>query len=148
MDSTPPTAMPDIIGAGWSHPARLTPSGTVALASGARDVEEAIGIILRTVPGERPLRPQFGCDLYRLLFAPLDAGTVARAEHAVRTALDRWEPRITVEDLGFATDSEREGVLYIDVHYRLRATNEPRNLVFPFYTLPQEPVPAATGGTS
>ncbi|MEU9564027.1 GPW/gp25 family protein [Streptomyces sp. NPDC048161] len=144
--------MPDIIGAGWHHPARLTPSGAIALASGTEDVEEAIGIVLRTMPGERPMRPQFGCDLYQLLFAPLDAGTVARAEHAVRTALDRWEPRITVEELRFATDTEQEGVLYIDILYRLRTTNEPRNLVFPFYTLPQDPQTAPTasapGGTS
>ncbi|MFF4403217.1 GPW/gp25 family protein [Streptomyces sp. NPDC001262] len=132
----------DIIGAGWAFPAVITGTGRVGLASGSQDVEQALRIILSTAPGERPMRPEFGCGIHHLVFDPLDATTVARADTEVRRALDRWEPRIEVDDLLFSTDATDAadtadtGVLYIDIRYRLRATNEPRNLVFPFYTLP------------
>ncbi|MCC3779740.1 GPW/gp25 family protein [Streptomyces sp. UNOB3_S3] len=128
--------MVDIIGAGWAFPAVITGTGRVGLARGAEDVEQAIRIILSTAPGERPMRPEFGCGVHALVFDPLDATTVARADAEVRRALDRWEPRIEVDDLLFSMDTTDLGVLYIDIRYRLRATNEPRNLVFPFYTLP------------
>ncbi|MCA6091956.1 GPW/gp25 family protein [Streptomyces sp. SCA3-4] len=128
----------DIIGAGWAFPGALTPSGEVALATGGDDVAQAIGLVLGTAPGERPMRPEFGCGIHRLVFDPLDAATVARADLEVRRALERWEPRIELDELLFSTDSADEGVLYIDVRYRLRTTDEPRNLVFPFYTLPRE----------
>lgn len=144
----------DIVGAGWAFPAVITGTGRVGLASGSQDVEQALRIILSTAPGERPMRPEFGCGIHHLVFDPLDATTVARADTEVRRALDRWEPRIEVDDLLFSTDATNvtdatdatdaadaadaadAGVLYIDIRYRLRATNEPRNLVFPFYTLP------------
>ncbi|MGW1195792.1 GPW/gp25 family protein [Streptomyces sp. NPDC002536] len=132
----------DIVGAGWAFPAVITGTGRVGLASGSQDVEQALRIILSTAPGERPMRPEFGCGIHHLVFDPLDATTVARADTEVRRALDRWEPRIEVDDLLFSTDAADAadaadtGVLYIDIRYRLRATNEPRNLVFPFYTLP------------
>ncbi|MEU1376035.1 GPW/gp25 family protein [Streptomyces triculaminicus] len=126
----------DIIGAGWAFPAVITGTGRVGLATGADDVEQAVRIILSTAPGERPMRPEFGCGIHGLVFDSLDATTVARADVEVRRALDRWEPRITVDDLLFSTDTVDIGVLYIDIRYRLCTTNEPRNLVFPFYTLP------------
>lgn len=132
----------DIIGSGWAYPASIAPDGRVALAGGHTDVEEAIRIILGTVQGERPMRPEFGCGVHDLVFDPLDAGTATRAEIAVRQALDRWEPRIEVTDVAFGLDDEDTGVLYLDVRYRVRTTDEPRNLVFPFYSLP----PAPTGG--
>ncbi|WP_330333774.1 GPW/gp25 family protein [Streptomyces sp. NBC_00536] len=138
----------DIIGAGWAFPAVITGSGRVGLATGADDVEQAVRIILATAPGERPMRPEFGCGIHRLVFDSLDATTVARADVEVRRALDRWEPRIELDDLLFSTDTVDTGVLYIDLRYRLRATNEPRNLVFPFYTLPGAPATATASGAA
>ncbi len=132
----------DIIGAGWAFPAVVTATGRVGLAAGGDDVEQAIRIILSTAPGERPMRPDFGCGIHGLVFDSLDATTVARADVEVRQALDRWEPRIELDDLVFSTDAVDVGVLYVDIRYRLRATNEPRNLVFPFYTLPGAVPPA------
>ncbi|MFI0710376.1 GPW/gp25 family protein [Streptomyces inhibens] len=134
---TPGLDASGVIGAGWCFPGALTHTGRVALASGTDEVEQAVRLILGTAPGERPMRPEFGCGIHRLVFDPLDAGTVARADTEVRQALERWEPRIELDELRFSTDSEVNGVLYIDIRYRLRATNEPRNLVFPFYTLPE-----------
>ncbi|MDH6699535.1 GPW/gp25 family protein [Streptomyces griseoviridis] len=136
----------DIVGAGWAFPAALTADGRVALATGHDEVAQAIHLVLATRPGERPMRPEFGCALHELVFDPLDAGTVSRAEQAVRAALERWEPRIDLDDLVFGADQEDSAVLYIDVRYRLRGTSDPRNLVFPFYLLPppdRTPSPAA-----
>ncbi|MFE2865904.1 GPW/gp25 family protein [Embleya sp. NPDC059259] len=129
----------DIIGSGWPYPAAITPDGRVALVSGPTDVEEAIRIILETTPGERAMRPEFGCAIHTLTFDPLDAGTVTAAELRIREALDRWEPRIEVHDVAFSLQDQESGTLYLDIAYRLRATNEPRNLVFPYYTLPPAP---------
>lgn len=138
----------DIIGAGWAFPAVITGTGRVGLARGSDDVEQAIRIILSTSPGERGMRPEFGCGIHRLVFDSLDATTVARADVEVRQALDRWEPRIEIDDLLFSTDAVDVGVLYVDIRYRLRVTNEPRNLVFPFYTLPGSPATAPAPGGS
>ncbi|MEU6328573.1 GPW/gp25 family protein [Streptomyces sp. NPDC047049] len=129
--------MAAVIGSGWRFPGALAHTGRVALASGTDEVEQAIRLILGTAPSERPMRPEFGCGIHHLIFDPLDADTVARADSEVRQALERWEPRVEVAELLFSTEAEDQGVLYIDIHYRLRATNEPRNLVFPFYTIPE-----------
>ncbi|MFC0602572.1 GPW/gp25 family protein [Streptomyces palmae] len=129
----------DIVGAGWAFPAALTADGRVALTTGHDEVAQAIRLVLATRPGERPMRPEFGCAIHELVFDPLDAGTVSRADQAVREALERWEPRIDLDDLVFSADQEDPAVLYIDVRYRLRGTSDPRNLVFPFYLVPPTP---------
>jgi phage baseplate assembly protein W len=70
------------------------------------------------------------------VFERIEADTLARIDQAVRVALDRWEPRIAIEDIAF--ESRREGELLVHLRYRLRATNDVRNLVFPFYVVPAE----------
>ena len=82
------------------------------------------------------MRPEFGCGVHDYVFSPTDGATAGRIAFEVRSALQRWEPRIDVEDVVIALDPDEEGVLYIDVHYVLRSTNDRRNLVFPFYTIP------------
>jgi phage baseplate assembly protein W len=89
-----------------------------------------------TAPGERPMRPEFGCAVHDYVFERVDAETTGRIEDAVRSALDRWEPRVVVETIGF--DTPEPGVLLIDVRYRIKATNDLRNLVYPFYVIPEE----------
>jgi Bacteriophage baseplate protein W len=103
-----------------------------------QEIEEAIRLVLGTAPGERPMRPEFGCGIHDYVFAGADGATAGRIAHEVRIALERWEPRIEVTDVVVAFDSVAVGTLYIDVHYAIRSTNEPRNLVFPFYTIPSE----------
>ena len=82
------------------------------------------------------MRPEFGCAVHDCVFERIDADTLARIDQAVRVALDRWEPRIELEDVDFET--RREGELLVHLRYRLRATNDVRNLVFPFYVVPAE----------
>lgn len=137
------------IGAGWAFPLRTTPASGVALVTGEREIIEAIQLILSTAPGERPMRPEFGCGIHDYVFAPADDDTAGRIAFEVRAALDRWEPRIDVTDVLIEFDQEDAGVLYIDIRYTLRDENDPRNLVFPFYVIPDEgasTAPAAGAG--
>lgn len=137
------------IGAGWGFPLRTTPSSGVSLVTGEREIIEAIQLILSTAPGERPMRPEFGCGIHDYVFAPADDDTAGRIAFEVRAALDRWEPRIDVTDVVIEFDQEDAGVLYIDIRYTLRDENDPRNLVFPFYVIPDEGAstePAAEAG--
>ena len=129
--------MSDFIGAGWGFPAAISATGSVRLFSGAEDVDAAIRLILSTVPGERVMRPDFGCGMWDQLFEPISARTLGLIEQAVRDALGRWEPRIDVDRVEAAGDPGT-GIVQIALAYRIRATNDTRNLVFPFYTIPIE----------
>ncbi|MEV6762521.1 GPW/gp25 family protein [Streptomyces sp. NPDC051105] len=128
------------VGSGWSFPLRIGPTGGIALVSGEKEVEEAIRLILSTAPGERPMRPEFGCAIHDLVFAPVNEQTAGRIQHEVHVSLDRWEPRIEVEDVEVTTGAD-PSVLMIDVRYSIRGTNNPRSLVFPFYVIPSHDEP-------
>jgi phage baseplate assembly protein W len=128
----------DFLGRGWAWPITLDGTGGVALVSAERVVEQSIELILQTMPGERPMRPEFGCGLLGTVFAPADGATAGVVREAVLRALDRWEPRIVVEDVRVSLDGEHE--LTVEIDYILRATNQRRNLVFPYYVLPDENV--------
>lgn len=128
----------EFIGAGWAFPLRLDPRGGFALVSDEREIEESIRLIIATAYGERPMRPDFGCAIHDFVFAEADAATAGRIAYEVRSSLRRWEPRIEIEDIAVSVDDEQPSVMYIDIRYRIRNTNDPRNLVFPFYTIPAE----------
>lgn len=131
------TVQGDFIGSGWGFPAAISRGGAVRLVSGTEELDASIRMILSTVPGERVMRPEFGCAMWLLVFAPLSAGTYGLIEQAVREALERWEPRIVLDRVAAAADST-PGTVLIDIAYRVRSTNDPRNLVFPFYAIPTE----------
>jgi phage baseplate assembly protein W len=128
----------DFIGSGWGFPLRTDATGGIALVSRERELEEAMRLILATAPGERPMRPEFGCGVHDYVFAGSDAGSAHAIAVEVRKSLVRWEPRVIVEEVDVVPDEDDAALLYITVHYRPKATNDPRNLVFPFYTIPSE----------
>jgi uncharacterized protein len=129
--------MSDFIGSGWGFPAAISRAGSVRLVSGTEELDASIRMILSTVPGERVMRPDFGCAMWSLVFSPLTADALGMIEQAVREALARWEPRIEVDQVDAVPDNDT-GTVHIELAYRVRATNDPRNLVFPFYTIPTE----------
>jgi phage baseplate assembly protein W len=126
----------EFVGSGWAFPMRTDATGRIGLVSGVREIEESIRLILATAPGERPMRPEFGCAVHDYVFAPADASTAGDIAYAVRVALDRWEPRVELVDVDVRFDAVDNGTLYVDVHYSVLGTNDPRNLVFPFYLIP------------
>lgn len=124
------------IGRGWAFPMGVSPSGGVAMAGGSADVEQAIRLILGTEPGERPMRPEFGCAIRDRIFGSFDASSSGAIAHEVRRALERWEPRIVVRDVSVVQAAGHQEVLDIQVDYQLAGTNSRRNLVHPFYVIP------------
>jgi phage baseplate assembly protein W len=126
------------IGRGWSFPLRTDAAGGIAMVSDDHKIEEAIRLVLGTAPGERPMRPAFGCRIHEYVFASSDATTAGLIAHEVRTSLRQWEPRIDVTDVDVGYDDAEPSIVYIDISYRVRSTNDPRNLVFPFYSIPGE----------
>src|SRR5215207_1660490 len=107
----------DFVGAGWAFPLRTDATGSIALVDRQRELEESIRLVLGTAPGERPMRPEFGCGIHDYVFAPGDGATAGRIAQQVREALERWEPRIAVDDVVVAFDAVEDGTLYIDVRY-------------------------------
>lgn len=125
----------DFLGRGWAMPAALDPrTGHVTEAEYEEDVRQSIRIIVETVPGERVMRPNFGCGIHELVFASIDSETLQRVRSTVEEALRRCEARIEVIDVAVNEESAlTDGSLLIEVDYRVRNTNQVGNLVFPFY---------------
>jgi uncharacterized protein len=124
------------VGAGWAFPLATDATGSVALVTEDREIAEAIWLVLATSPGERPMRPEFGCAIGEFVFAPADAATAGLIAYEVRISLERWEPRIDLHDVQVDFADAANGVLLINIRYALRGSNDPRNLVFPFYVIP------------
>ena len=126
------------VGQGIAYPMRVGPGGGLALVSRDEEIAESMRLILGTSPGERPMRPEFGCPIHDHVFAPADATTTGLIAFEVRNSLNRWEPRIDVLDVVVTQDDDEPTLLFIDITYSIRDTNDPRNLVFPFYVIPTE----------
>jgi phage baseplate assembly protein W len=125
------------VGSGWSWPVETDTTGGIALVSGSDELEQAMYLVLATAPGERPMRPEFGCGLQDYVFAPADPGTASLIAAEVQAALVRWEPRVVVDEVVVTADADEPSTLWIDVRYTVRSSNDRRNLVFPFYVIPQ-----------
>jgi len=129
----------DFIGTGWALPLGTNPRGGIAVVSGSEEIDASIRMIIETMPGERVMRPDFGCAIWDLLFSPVDANTLGLMGQSVREALDRWEPRIDVVECGARPDPDEQARVLLEIAYKVRATNDRRNLVYPFYVIPREP---------
>lgn len=130
-EATPATDPKAFLGRGWAFPVGVA-EGRIATALHEEDIRQAIRIILDTEPGERVMRPDFGAGLRGLLFEPINTTTLALARHRVERALVLWEPRIDSVGVDVRARPE-QGLLRIEVRYRVRTTNTFYNLVHPFY---------------
>jgi phage baseplate assembly protein W len=128
----------DFVGSGWAFPPDTNPSGGIALVSREREIEQAIQIIMMTYPGERPMRPKFGTPLRDFVFRNADYSTAVELALAVKTSVAQWEPRVDVVDVVVMPDTLVRNRLDVEVIYRIKHTNDQRNLVFPFYTIPED----------
>lgn len=130
----------DFLGSGWAFPVDVDRNGIIAAQEYEASIKESIGIILRTAKGERQMRPDFGCSIHELVFAPNNTSTAGLAAYHVQQALIRWEPRIELLKVDVSPDLEKKGAafvtterLLITIKYRVIATNSIFNLVYPFY---------------
>jgi len=92
----------------------------------AAHVEQLIKQVLLTSPGERINRPDFGCGVKRMVFAPNSEVAARLAQVTILEALQRWlDPVITVNSV---TVRALDEVLQILVAYTLKARQERRYL--------------------
>lgn len=123
----------DFLGKGWKYPVRVDENGKIAISEYDEDIKEAIRIILGTAKGERVMRPEFGCGIHEYVFTSMNAVNLSLIETSVRDALTLWEPRIELVNVNTDAGKADEGKLFINIDYRVRATNIQFNLVYPFY---------------
>ena len=123
----------EFLGVGWKFPIKLDSSGKFKLSKYEEDIEESIRIILGTIPGERIMRPEFGCGIYEYVFSTINISNLALIEEEVKKALTLYEPRIEIIKIKASADTNREGLVLIEIEYRVISTNTRQNLVYPFY---------------
>ncbi|BAN02626.1 GPW/gp25 family protein [Ilumatobacter coccineus] len=128
----------DFVGRGISFPLRVDQTGAIATTTGVDDIDSSIRMVLTTAPGERLMRPYFGCRIWEMLFEPINANTLGLMGEAVRESISRWEPRVHLDDVRLDSSSADVGEVHIHIDYTVRSTNDRRNLVYPFYVIPRE----------
>lgn len=122
------------LGRGWKFPVSVdTVSGQIRVSEYEEDIREAVRIIIGTAPGERVMRPDFGCGIHQYVFAHPDVSTLTLAAASVKEALIRWEPRIAVREVTALVPEQKPNCLEIHVEYQVRSTNSRFNLVYDFY---------------
>lgn len=124
---------PGFLGRGWAFPVVAGRDGGVPTIAAEPAVEQAITVVLGTSPGERVMRPEFGCGIWELVMEANTAQLHGRVQARVQEALTRWEPRIDVLGVRVEAPDEQPNVLFIRIDYRIRANNAFFNLVFPFF---------------
>ena len=123
---------PSFLGKGWRYPVLPTALGPLEYSAGDEKIAQSIWIILDTDPGERVMRPTFGCGLSRYLMQPNTTAVRALIRHDVEKALTDFEPRIQLTDLQ-VTPGDDPALVLIHIAYMNVRNNLPGNLVFPFY---------------
>lgn len=122
----------DFYGRGLSYPVQIGTKGGLRESADLQKIDESIRIILGTQHGERVMRPDFGCNLRSLVFAPNNLQTAALARHYVQDGLKRWEPRIAVQDVT-VTNDPAENRLLIEIRYMIQASLDRQAMIYPFY---------------
>lgn len=122
------------LGRGWKFPVQLDPvTGRFMMSDGEEDIAESLGIILRTMQGERVMRPDFGGNLNNYVFALTDTTTLNLLQNDLLKAIIAWEPRVEGVEVEVRTDPANPEKLMIHVQYIVRATNNLFNQVYPYY---------------
>jgi phage baseplate assembly protein W len=122
----PPIDVPGAeAGLGWD------PAGAIDTVADDAAIRQSLMLLISTRPGERVMRPEYGCDLDQLVFSPNDDTTAGLAIHFVRQAVERWEPRVEIlrVDAGRDPDPENDMLLQIVLDYRVRATLQTHQLM-------------------
>ena len=122
------------LGRGWGFPPEFSKTtNSVLLTEGEDDIEKSLQILLSTQLGERIMLPDYGCNLEELLFKPLNLTLKTYVTDLIKTAILYHEPRIDTEKIWIEESTDNDGILLINIDYRVRITNSRKNMVFPFY---------------
>ncbi|MFB9080635.1 GPW/gp25 family protein [Flavobacterium procerum] len=124
------------LGTGWKFPPSFSKeTKNVILVSDETDIAESLHILLSTDPGERLMRPEYGCNLRKFMFERQDTSFVTGLNNTISKAILNFEARVDFIDAKVVTRNELDGVLHIEVNYKIIITNTRHNIVFPFYLL-------------
>lgn len=123
----------NLLGKGWSFPPAVDVKGNVGMSSYEKSIEESIRVILSTAPGERLMRPDFGCAINEILFSPNSPRTVALAKKYIEDAIVRWEPRVILKEVSGEFDPADPVRVNMHIEYEIRSVNTFFNMVYPFY---------------
>jgi phage baseplate assembly protein W len=123
----------DFLGVGWTSPVEINKNGQIKTQKYEDSVRQSIIMILRTAKGERVMRPDFGCNIHERVFSPNNLGIIGKIVTDIREALIEWEPRIDVLDVDVVPGASQPNVIFIQINYQVRTTNNIFNLVYPFY---------------
>ena len=123
----------NLLGKGWAFPVAADVRGGLLMSSYEKSVEESIRIILSTTPGERIMRPDFGCAINEMVFSPNSPRTVTQAIHYIEQAIIRWEPRVILKNVTGEIAPDNPICIHIHIDYEIRSVNTFFNMVYPFY---------------
>jgi hypothetical protein len=122
------------LGKGWNFPPMFDNlPRSVVMVSEEEDVMQSLQILLGTIPGERVMQPEFGCNLDIMLFEPITTTLIAFVKEMIQTSILYYEPRIELDSVAINTVEVHDGLILIELNYTIRSTNSRFNLVYPFY---------------
>jgi phage baseplate assembly protein W len=125
---------PAFLGSGWSFPPTFSRSVLgITLVSGIEDIRESLQILFSTAQGERVMLPEYGCDLWRMVFRGMTTTLTTELKDMVEQAIILWEPRIDLLSVSAVRDPNQDGLVNIDVAFTVRRTNTRSNFVYPFF---------------
>jgi phage baseplate assembly protein W len=128
----------NFLGRGFNFPVKLDRNGGLAMSAFEENIEQAIEIVIGTAPGERQMRPDFGCRIHDLLFSPANMTTCTQASMYVKESLVMHEPRIKHIEVRAEVDPNADNKLLLSINYTVRASNNHQNMVYPFYLRREE----------
>ena len=124
----------DFLGTGWGFPPTFNKeTKSVVMVSEVEDINQSLNILLSTELGERVMQPKYGCNLQDYIFEPVSHGLLTTLTDIVRTAIIYFETRIELEKLEINTENAWDGVLLINIDYKVKVNNSRFNYVYPFY---------------
>lgn len=128
------SAVTSFLGTGWSFPPTFSRIDySVVMVSDAQDIRESLWVLFSTLLGERIMVPEYGSQIWEMVFQAINTTLMSRLREMVRQAIRNWEPRITVDEISVQPDASVAGLVRITVFYTIRKTNTRDNLVYPFY---------------
>jgi Bacteriophage baseplate protein W len=142
MPNKPNTAWrfnhPDVGIYGTGMGLHVEPNGKIAMTSGRVAIRQSILLLMSTIPGERIMRPKYGCNLHEIVFMPNDATTHGLAIHYVRMALEQWEPRIDIIHIDANANAGDPNLMDITLEYRIRKLQQPEQLTIAYQLMGAE----------
>lgn len=124
----------NFLGRGFAFPPRIdSATGRFVMVEDEEDIRQSIYIILMTRMKERAMLPDFGSNIHNYIFGLPDSEFEVRLNREIQDALMRYEPRIVNVKTSVDSKDLQNGIVYLNISYLVRSTNNPNNLVFPYY---------------